>query len=118
MVPTNEERLWVLGVWFVEYLDNSTMTLTCNKKAPSTWFFGVSASSATNKPIEDYATEILGTDDPKEVIKYIEDFIQPSINKGLVKKIYSHQPQSDALDVYQTIQDVFEALGIGMEKVD
>lgn len=110
----NTDRTFVLGVWWVEFTDGSQSTVSCFRKQPSIWAYVESWVNQAGFNQGFKSTEILGTDNPEEMIDYVNRLVDAEIEDGGVKYVLSFQPQSDALDVYKRIREIFQAFGISI----
>jgi len=107
----NDSRTFVLGVWWVELATGEILNIGCYRNSPGVWSVlevlreGNSATYTDN-------FKLGGTDDPKEVLAFINNLLEIMSARGFISKIAAFTPACDDPDIYSRIDKLFRAMGL------
>lgn len=110
-LPTNSERVYLLGIWWVQFTNKACVTISVFRSAPDRWVMVDNWTERDGHKFAREGTELLGS--AELATKYVNARIDEFEGNMNVTKALRLEIESDAEDIYQRVHDVFVGLGVG-----
>jgi hypothetical protein len=112
VLPQNEERTYLLGVWWVSFVNKACNTITAYKSGPDKWLLVENWTERDGFLFHKERYDLSGNGDPDEVSAIIECIVQGYVDNGNVAKLARIDIRSDGEDIYQRVHDIFVGIGV------